>query len=92
MKTVKSIITGFAKHSASPDHFVVFTTTYQQDDLTGLSLAVKRAYICVNTHYFKDFVKKECVLTLETSPKLKKDVCIDIRLSSEKGEEYEEAF
>lgn len=86
MKSIKSVISGFAKCKENPNYFVVFTTTYQQDEFTGLASSVRRTYICINSHYFKNFVNKECVLTLEKSEKLNKDVCIGIRLSSEKGE------
>ena len=79
METIKSIITGFARAKDSAEHWVVFTTIRQQDTFTGLDKEFKRAYICVNSYKFSEFLKKECVLTLEKSPVLNKLVCTGIK-------------
>lgn len=80
----KSIITGFARSKASANHWVVFTAVRQKDAFTGLDKEIRRTYICVNDYKFADFIKKECILTLEKSPVLNQMVCTRIQ----KGEGY----
>lgn len=81
---INSIVRGFASAKEDANHYVVFTTTTVVDEFTGLNKIVKRAYICLNSFYFKDYMNKECTLVLEYSDKLKKHICVDIKVKEDK--------
>lgn len=76
---MKAMVIGFGTAKENAEYKVVYLNVHKVDPLTGVEVSIPRTMLCARPFHFKTVMCKVCEITTLPSPKLGKEVVVDIK-------------